>query len=426
MNHLRMKHLTAILAVVPLVMAPRCFCDEAAAQPPAISVQVRQFLNAVSAQHGPITVRWTDTLSPGEGDVPPEITRYPVAFQPQEFGFTWQNGCVYFFMKQNTGPIGQVAFDGTNVYIGHPSIPVPGKTPTVHTISRLTLSNSTRGTWAVNPDFLTGMGIRVPLSAADLRKDVLQSDIAALLETGARVLDAANVSVEGRPLIRIVLQAEDPEHARAMRMTRANIEAGARGSLMSKSDIEALIAKAEMERAMPEFRQYIFELDPSLNGAVCTREERAGGHLLQHTRNGDFRQCGASGLWIPMVSMTQYYTSSDLLPGRYFDRPILVRNIKVVDFSISHVPKEDFALDFSQPGTRVIQSGPNGVSTVYVVPASSEELDRVLASSDVAGAMHPWRRLILWAVVFVLVSLCGFLGVAWLLRRKSASQRGTR
>ena len=128
----------------------------------------------------------------------------------------------------------------------------------------------------------------------------LHADSAVLdsLSHGGKLISVENVPVEGKPCVRIQIEAANP-----LRRIAEAIDLEKQREMLKRSretpqrQAELLRALEEL-KSLPATRQYVYYLDPSLHYAVRRCEQRYGPDLLSRTDCSQFEQIPGRQLWL--------------------------------------------------------------------------------------------------------------------------------
>jgi hypothetical protein len=208
----------------------------------------------------------------------------------------------------------------------------------------------------------------VPSTAAELQSGRAESAILWLLAHGATLDSISTVSIDGAPLLRLWLSADNSLRKWADATDRAQAERDALG--MSPKGRLNFLETWEKQKKLPLRRDFVFFLDPQLEYAVVRRQERYGPQLLFETVNADFEQAPGRSLWLPRNSLTQHFASPSN-PGVYSDSSIYTQIIELTKMTFTAAPDEQFVVNYTAAGTQVFDQTLPGKPLSYVVHAGA-------------------------------------------------------
>ena len=181
----------------------------------------------------------------------------------------------------------------------------------------------------------------------------------------------------------------------------------------------------------PRKLQYVFYLDPQLGYAVRRWQALTeAGQLRSQAECTDHSKIPGHEIWLPRKWRTDNYISGNY-PGEIFKVPFHTDLMEVSEFDTKRVPEEQFTLNYTVPGTNVMDNtlpeaklGKGGVA--YKIPANRHDLDRVIeearALTRAKAESGEWRN-----TLKVVVAVANGVGLAGLLiylvvryRRKAA------
>jgi hypothetical protein len=174
----------------------------------------------------------------------------------------------------------------------------------------------------------------------------LRADSAILnsLRNGRILISVENVTLDGRPCVRIELDATDP-------VGRDSAPNG---------PVEDRKLNGKTAATQPEARRSIYHLDPSLHYAVRRLERRIGPDiLLDRTDCSQFEQISGRQLWLPRRVESELH-ELPTLPGTVF-KEVVTQILEVSAFDGSRVSDETFALNYNQPET-IVHNGADPAS----------------------------------------------------------------
>ena len=247
-------------------------------------------------------------------------------------------------------------------------------------------------------------GIRFPHGAGELlRVRHLVSQILFLLEHGGRLEAVGRTQIDGRPMTRIDVLAENPDWPQCQKADFVKFEDTLRsfGSL-SEQEIKGKVAlyKRQIE-ATPRELKYVYYLDPELAYAVRRFQELSkGGQLRVQSDCTEHQELPGHEIWLARNCLTNYYVSESPIPGTVFDSPVQTLVREVSEFGTKPISDEQFTLRsrYTTAGTfitdnRLPENKKNKGSVTYRLPANSADLDRVIEearglSATIAGKQN--------------------------------------
>jgi RNA polymerase sigma factor (sigma-70 family) len=201
---------------------------------------------------------------------------------------------------------------------------------------------------------------------------------------GGELISIENVPLEGKPCLRIELEAPNPLRRLAETIDREKMRRDLKMSRETPKWQEEIVRKTDEMAKLPETRRYVYFLDPELHYAVRRCEQRYGADtLLSRTDCSQFEQIPGRQLWLPRRVEEQLH-EYPTVPGTVFKEAFLTQIAEVSAFDGNRVPDETFRLDYTAPGTMIrdgtvpatAQSKDGYVS--YMVPPRTEDLAGVL------------------------------------------------
>jgi RNA polymerase sigma factor (sigma-70 family) len=235
------------------------------------------------------------------------------------------------------------------------------------------------------------------------------SAILSGLSNGWKLISVGNTQLEGRSLVRIDLEGDNPIRAGALAFNldahRHNLQLQRESFekqlprltaqqkemlLLQQKQQEGQILIIEAQRQLPATRRYTFYLDPQLHYAVRRMDQSYGVDiLLSRSDCTQFEQIPGRDLWLPKKVESQlheFYT----LPGTFFKDSFLSFTTTVSSLSGDRISDDAFKLDYETvPGTVIrdgtirAKSSKSGDSYVmYTVPARTEDLQQVITRAS--------------------------------------------
>ena len=341
-----------------------------------LAAEIQQALQDNAAQLTPITISYTEQLQSrlSEQETFERLTiansrsyqhllqEHPsrVILQDQNF-YTFEKG-IYGTYNEDTGYRAMVqqresSFNGSVRCFGFVNErPFPGNLIKVAESSRSASEGNSAPDCFGSSFFegFVGLGFppRGPLRAAGLRAE---SVILGSLERGGELLSVTNVSIEDRPHVRIELRVENEEKTWADQADLENMKQMYNGGLYTPEDRERFLNDIVENRKLPKTKRVVYFLDPALHYAVRQKEEWYDpGTLLLRSTCSDFQQLPHRQLWLPQRYVIVYSTFRTA-QGVVFADPFLSQVVQVTELSGARVPDSQFVLEYTQPGTFVME-----------------------------------------------------------------------
>jgi hypothetical protein len=203
-------------------------------------------------------------------------------------------------------------------------------------------------------------------SGGQIVEQQLRADSAILdsLQNGRRLISVEDVTLDGRPCIRIELDAAKP--------------IGGDSAVKNSAANDALHGTTATPTAI---RRSIYYLDPSLHYAVRRFERDGGpGSLVDRTDCSQFEQIPGRQLWLPRRVASELHELPSM-PGTVF-KEIVTQVLVVSAIDGRRVSDETFALNYTQPST-IVHDGTDLASGKtqrirYSFPARAENLAGVI------------------------------------------------
>ena len=199
------------------------------------------------------------------------------------------------------------------------------------------------------------------------------SAILSGLSNGWQLISLGNTQLEGRALVRIDLEGENPirasalaydldAHRRILLMQRESLDKQSSRMnaqqkqmlLRSQQQLEDSAKIIEARRQLPATRRYTFYLDPQFHYAVRRLDQYYGTDtLLSRSDCTQFEQIPGRALWLPKKMETQLH-EFDSVPGTIFKDSFLSFITTVSSMSGDRISDDAFKLDYETvPGTIV-------------------------------------------------------------------------
>lgn len=410
-----------VFTVAIVSIASACGVCEAQQLPTTI----RQSLVENARTLDPISIVWVQQLKPtlspddtvsrlGIESPPPEIL-----FSRIERAVSVQKGLVYSkTIRANDARVADVSehsYDGQVLYLGRPEVRLPdgGLQPNLAKMSVARLSREDPDSIWVDSDYLYAAGYVLPSTAKEFKERMaVTSRIVRLLELGGTLVSTGDSTLEGRKITRVEIEAPDEEATFARKIDAKETERKLRAALVPEAQIAKNLAALERLKHLPARKRYVFYLDPSLGYAVVRHEERRmDNELLAMGENLKFRRIERSSLWLPEECRTSYYTWPTA-GGALFAEPLISLAVNVKSISLDLQPPEKFSLNYTTPGTLVLDKTADEGSVDYQVPASPADLDEVIRRARGDGILAArgtvqryWWILIAAGLVMILLAM---------------------
>jgi hypothetical protein len=245
------------------------------------------------------------------------------------------------------------------------------------------------------------LGIRLPHGPKEfLSAKHLTSQILFLLDHGGVLHSIEPSEIDGDPVIRIAVYAENQDWQIAQDLDLVALESMLRQT-GKKSDQEIREYMAGIRRAnelMPRELDYAYYLDPALGCAVRRFQELTNdGRLRVQSDCTKHQKLSGTEVWLAKNCVTAFYCSDGHYPGQIFDAPLVTQVMEVSEFSTTRVPEELFTLRYTTPGTDVIDGtlpgSESGERVNYRVPANPNDLDHAIeeARKSSLGGSNRWK-----------------------------------
>jgi RNA polymerase sigma factor (sigma-70 family) len=211
-----------------------------------------------------------------------------------------------------------------------------------------------------------------------------ESAILDFASRGGELISIENVRLEGKPCLRIELEAPNPLRRMAETIDREKIRRDLEMSRERSKRQEESLRKLDEMATLPETRRYVYYLDPELHYAVRRCEQRYGADtLLSRTDCSQFEQIPGRQLWLPRRVEEQLH-EYPTVPGTVFQEAFLTQIAEVSAFDGNRVPDETFRLEYTAPGT-IVRDGTDSAtaqskdgSVGSMVPPRPEDLAGVI------------------------------------------------
>lgn len=294
----------------------------------------------------------------------------------------------------------EVSFDGETLYMGGVDktllakrVPRPGEN------------------W-LRSDYFVAIGLPLP----DPPTARLIPTVLAVAATGGRG-SVENVTLDGRASLCVRIHVENRERKKAIAQDVLKIEESLRGLGAAGDRIKQVIAQTKSLRGMPELLVESFFFDPDMNYALRKWEQRTpDGTLFKATVNDDFTQLKGRVIWLPRRVTYGWYWG----PNGPSDVPSESHVITVSEALPDSAPAAQFVLDYSAPGTHVVDRTRDLNGEEHIVPATQQALDRAATDARQAGEHHTS-----WSLGVVVLITLGILVLAcciiWFIVRRRAA-----
>ena len=348
-----LRHIRLVIAGGPLIsalLAGQGPLQAASSLPP----EVRDALVANSDGLDPIDVRarWDRVAAPKDGEATTQAvgkSGKSASSSEKSARFVYQGGHVYSYLREfvvitrpDRGPAPEPweferTFDGQKAFDGTASTPQIGDNPVLMVHDPEEWGSDSPDRRFAEPTYFVHAGYRIPATNREvLTGNAPISEVLYLIDQRLAAIDRADfTTASGRREFELQLTDDD--------------------------------------------RRLTFFLDPELNFAVRSWEERRGeGVLVSRTINTDFRRVGSSKLYLPHASTTDFYRRSDGSGPEFANPP----REYVVAESISGARQEESLFTLEYPAGAWVTDYTLGFRKVtYQIPADRSRLDQVIENA---------------------------------------------
>jgi len=306
----------------------------------------------------------------------------------------------------------EIAFDGATFYFGVPEI-AEGDVPAV--LFRFQPGDDTepdRFAQRIQIPYFDAICLAYPKSVEALRQSKLRSLVLdAAATNGVSDIKAGTndhilrVTVEIPDDVAIAMQNVDIEENRKRLNTGRN----------SQEFIDREMAMIGGSQKKDPKRIVTFVLDAQMGYAVIERTDLTEeGKTILHCENTDWKYYNDSGIWLPGVTVTSYFTFPSGLT-EFFDKPLITYKCELRKIAFGVAESQVFSLDYSEPGTIV-----NDRSTAAAKSKPDHQVRTIVSATEddlraAAENARPKGGLIIVNMVVLLV-VCV---VCWLVRRRN-------
>lgn len=378
--------------------------------PTTIPSNIRDALSKNAQQLDGLSVTWTQQLQPvvSQSEAISQFkitTPLQTLFAKRDQRITVHNGLIYyrleqFFAGKGGSDVLEHAFDGTVLYLGRPDEKTSDGSPTAGLaklgVARLAQERP-QETW-IDAAYLRVAGFWLPSTSLDLKsRSPLTSLILRMLDVDSATLVSIDPGTSnGQEVVKLRIDAEDPDAAEARAADPKQAEKEWRDALLSEEEIRKQLAALERQRNLPKLRRHYFYLDPRTAFSVCKHEERdANEKLLVETAFDSFEQLQARTLWLPKKVVVQYF-SWPTAGGFVAEKPLLTDRYELRSVDTTPPEPKLFRLNYTVAGTTVQERLSGKPDVVYKIPASKSELKAALERAQVndkqwVGSQSSWR-----------------------------------
>lgn len=437
------RYISVLLIIIVVWESAMNSSKFVAAQEIVLSQPVKEALSRFAALKT-FAVTWTHQYQSGEPGRDKHWSESRVHY------LVWQDGKMYTRCQEGQAwtdaPKGETAFNGqilANGYIDQKSPNGKPKSPGI-IINLAENEQPDAEYFEVEP--LQSLGIHLPRGISELlRMKYLQSHLVFLLEQDGRLKAVEQSQIDGRPMTRIALLADNPLWGLLQRedLTRTE-KILRRNPYATEEQIQQKLAEYRQVREVtPRRVEYRFYLDPEFSYTVRRWQELTEDGKLQGQADcTDHVKLPGHEIWLPRKCRIAAYISLSF-PRKIFKTPYRTDEIEVSKFDTKTVPDELFTLKYTTPGTEVTDRtlpeaklapgadvGLGGVT--YRIPAKPEDLDRAIEkaraitnaqaeySPSKARARRNDRRRIALLVVSTVILIGGIVYFIVRYRRKAA------
>jgi hypothetical protein len=344
---------------IATLTAPPSFAQEA-----SLPQDVRQALNAQADELAPITAAWDWTLSKGGQREVQNRQRIVWA----DGSFRLRTTSVFPHANQTEN-----SYDGTTYFVGG--------------ADRSSLLKSAIPSGQEQPliylQYFENAGVLLPATGGDIAGKVIQSKLIQLLRRGAVLSRMETAQLENKQLLCVQILADNEYRANSAKSKLSDVERSARTWAKTEAEIKNTVDTVRRMQEMPARLKYSFYLDPNMGYAVRRYDvSYEDGTLLRQCNNREFEQLKGRGLWLPRECQVDHYWSIRAPEGfRFSTSPIHSEFIKVTELVPAVLKDENFALNYTKPGTYVMDKTNPENTQLYMIPASLESL-----------SVGPWYR----------------------------------
>jgi hypothetical protein len=390
-----------------------------AAQEVVLPEPVRNALGSF-AQLKTFSASWSHQHQPPSGLIREKLRMPPMKppnfLPPPDFCYlVWQGGKMY--CRTNEGGREwkdapnirrqEFAFDGRILASGSPDQMIRGKRTSPELLINFAENEPPEADY-FGVRYFEPLGIRLPHGVAKLPPHKhLASQVLFLLDDGGRLKAVGPAQIDGRPMTRIAILAENPVWRLSQKEDFAELERMMRSAhTMTEQQIQEKLALAKKcKELIPREVEYIYYLDPQLCYAVRRFQELAtDGRLRVQSDCTEHQKLAGYEIWLARKCRIDYYVADGTYPGEIFDTPFAGDVLEFSEFGTKPVPDEQFTLRYTTPGTSVTDmtlpeaKTAEGGAVSYKVPANPEDLDRVIEEARAltrAEASHrKWQKVV--------------------------------
>ncbi|HZL37173.1 MAG TPA: hypothetical protein VFC78_17770 [Tepidisphaeraceae bacterium] len=260
---------------------------------------------------------------------------------------------------------------------------------------------------AIVLDYCDDICLLVPTTRAEMLKDRAIHRILKSLASGAVLAGIDRTRVGNRDLVRLRLNVANAIRDSATRADLAKVERSVRQwprEATREQDVKSVLSAIRQERQMPERLIDSYYLDPALHYAVTQWEQSyPDGTPLYRCENTNFEQVAGRRLWLPRSCIvSQFWCGSPPEGFKLSVTPLFKRELSVTSISPTPDAKANFTLNYTKPGTFVVDNTDPHVTKRYQLPTALENL---------AGGprFSLARTLFLWANALAGACLAGYL-----------------
>jgi hypothetical protein len=428
----------AAVALIHLAQIPANHAAEAKL-PPAVQQALEENARQLSPISVTCTTRMASRLSPEE-----TFERLKLGeslglgrnrfFMERPSRIIWQDNKIYVSYKYLSGGVGdnettsqqEIVYDaagfsmGSIIGLSKETIAEQKKRgvtndPVVRNLTReplaKVLQRQPAGMGVDNPYFQQSVGLllgtisrgETPGGVVDEQQPHASSAVLSGLNGGGKLISVETTVLDGRRLVRIELEGDNPIRSRAIaydlvnqrKMLQRNREFNEKQSarltgpekemrLRFQQQQEQGIRIIEEQRKLPATRRYVFYLDPELHYAVRRFEQSYGPNaLLTRSDCSRFEQIRGRQLWLPRgveTELHEYYS----VPETVLKDAFLSQIVEVTALDGNRVPEETFKLDYTAAGTMVRDATDPAAAkskdgyVSYTIPARLEDLPGVI------------------------------------------------
>lgn len=352
MIHRLIKRCIVAGFAMPAIFLPQ-FCKAI-----GLSQELQGVLLDNARETAPITIEWEYRRSDG-----------PSLIQEDRERYTFTNGKFYLGATSlHPASLGhsEYCFDGSLFYSGGTNKAILAKS----------LVRSAAPVSLVYLHYFDDTCIVMPKTPAELLGGKPIHRILQSLESGATLATMGPIQLDGKQLLGIRLIVANEYRESAWQEDLRHAEQSARKWATSEGQVQGVLSTIQREREMPPQLVDSYYLDPSLHYAV-TRWEQAypDGTIILRCDNSDFERLGSRAVWLPTNCVRNYFWNTQPPVGFKFSAtPFHIEVCHVIAMSDRADPAAQFSLNYTKPGTVIIDGSQPNIVKTYQIPTPLENL----------------------------------------------------